>query len=106
MSTSRRAEASFATQQRLLNTARSGLTRESRFGPFFPEHHRNLGLLIATGQAAGGFIRLVLGKFGMDLYEVYWRFSAVLAIILSGMEPRTRLITGSLLEAVSPGRTR
>ena len=41
----------------------------------------DLEFLIATAKAAAGFIvvRLVLGAFGMDLYEVYWWFGAGLA---------------------------
>lgn len=47
----------------------------------------DLSLLIATAHAAGGFIfaRLLLGLFGMDLYEIYWWFGAGLAIALSAM---------------------
>lgn len=47
----------------------------------------DLALLIATAQAAGGFIfaRMLLGLFGMDLYEIYWWFGAGLAIALSAM---------------------
>ena len=42
-------------------------------------------------NAAAGFIfvRLVLGMFGMDLYEVYWWFGAGLAFALSGLVVRT-----------------
>ena len=41
------------------------------------------------------FIRLVMGFFGMDLYEVYWWFSAGLAIVLSNLV----VITGKNMAA-------
>lgn len=54
-------------------------------------HDRDLGLLIAVSRATGGFIfvRLVLGAFGMDLYEIYWWFGAGIAVALSGMAVTT-----------------
>lgn len=65
-------------------------------------HVRELKFLISSAQAAGGFIliRLVLGLFGMDLYEVYWWFGAGLALILSGLVVATRRNTKILLESV------
>lgn len=49
-----------------------------------------LAKLEAVCKAAGGFIfiRLFLGMFGMDLYEVYWWFGAGLAFVLSGLTSR------------------
>jgi len=63
-------------------------------------HFDDLSFLVATAQAAGGFIviRLVLGLFGMDLYEVYWWFGAGLALILSGLVVSTRQNTRILLD--------
>lgn len=54
-------------------------------------HDRDLRLLIAIAKATGGFIfvRLILGFFGMDLYEIYWWFGAGLATSLSGMAVTT-----------------
>lgn len=56
----------------------------------------DLGLMIATAQAAGGFIfaRLILGLFGMDLYEIYWWFGAGLAIALSALLANARRAMG------------
>jgi len=47
-------------------------------------HDRELQFLMAVCIACEGFIfvRLVLGFFGMDLYEVYWWFGAGMAIVL------------------------
>jgi hypothetical protein len=46
-----------------------------------------LQLIDATVTAIGGFmfVRLVLGLFGMDLYEVYWWFVAGLIISMNMM---------------------
>jgi len=56
------------------------------------DHLRELNLLAAVCTAAYGFIvvRLALGLFGMDLYEVYWWFVAGLAISLSDIAIRSR----------------
>lgn len=63
----------------------------------------DLGLMIATAQAAGGFIfaRLILGLFGMDLYEIYWWFGAGLAIALSAMLANARRSLGRWQAAVA-----
>ncbi|MCK4306021.1 MAG: O-antigen ligase family protein, partial [Candidatus Eisenbacteria sp.] len=47
-------------------------------------HDRDLEFFIAVTQATWGFlfIRLVVGLFGSDLYEIYWWFCAGLAISL------------------------
>lgn len=103
MAAFRRVGDSFATQQRALRAPRLRLRTGPRLRRLVVQHDRNLAFLTAVARAAGGFIfiRLILGMFGMDLYEVYWWFSAGLAIILSGLEPRTRQISGSLLKALS-----
>lgn len=61
-------------------------------------HDRDLQFLIAVAQASAGFVlvRLVLGIFGMDLYEVYWWFGAGLTLALSGLEMRTDRLTAAL----------
>ena len=53
---------------------------------------RDMRLLHAAAQATAGFIwvRLALGLFGMDLYEVYWWFAAGLAISLELVSDRSR----------------
>jgi len=47
-------------------------------------HLADLRFLRAVADAAAGFIfiRLILGAFGMDLYEIYWWFGAGVAIVL------------------------
>ncbi len=63
------------------------------------KHEYDLRFLIAMAKAAGGFIltRLVLGMFGMDLYEVYWWFGAGLAIVLAGLVVSTKRNTKAIV---------
>lgn len=62
------------------------------------QHRRDLQFLMAVADATAGFIfvRLVLGLFGMDLYEVYWWFGAGICIALlelvRGTRARTRVL--------------
>lgn len=69
-------------------------------------HMRDLDLLLAVCRAAGGFVfvRLVLGVFGMDLYEIYWWFAAGLAICLLNMTLPTLEATLHLAPADTEGR--
>lgn len=94
---------SFERQRQYLRRVRWGPGKSPLLGKLVMEHDRNLGFLAATAHATGGFIfiRLALGMFGMDLYEVYWWFGAGIAIVLSGMEPRTRKITQALAASVT-----
>lgn len=56
-------------------------------------HDGDLASLQAAATASAGFIfvRLVLGLFGMDLYEVYWWFGAGMAISILNLT----LVTGN-----------
>lgn len=82
----RRAKSEFKRQRRRLRALQ-------RFAPApgvrsaLAAHDRDLRLFIAVAKATGGFVfvRLVLGLFGMDLYEIYWWFGAGMAISLSGL---------------------
>ena len=64
-------------------------------------HDEDLVFLAAICRAVTGFVyvRLVLGFFGMDLYEVYWWFAAGLGITLLNLTLRTRAITKRLEES-------
>jgi len=66
-------------------------------------HFRDLDFLVVVAQSAGGFIftRLVVGFFGMDLYEVYWWFGCGLAISLAGISVQARRNTRWLLSMVN-----
>ena len=54
-------------------------------------HEQDLSFCLSTAQATAGFlvVRLVLGLFGMDLYEIYWWFAAGLVLTLAGLVVRT-----------------
>ncbi len=73
-------------RRRLRIAARAGSVRGALLHRI-RDHDRDLAYLIAVGKAGAGFIfiRLVLGLFGMDLYEVYWWFASGLAISLINM---------------------
>lgn len=62
-------------------------------------HEHDLRFLTALSLAASGFVfvRLCLGFFGMDLYEVYWWFGAGLAISLLNLTERTAAVGNRLL---------
>jgi putative inorganic carbon (hco3(-)) transporter len=51
-------------------------------------HRLDLRVMLATAQATSAFllVRLVLGLFGHDLYEIYWWFVLGIAIALNRME--------------------
>jgi putative inorganic carbon (HCO3(-)) transporter len=103
MFTFRRTMFSFRAQLRRLEAA----ARKSGAPPpalrrALAHHAEDLRYLMAVAKAAGGFIlvRLVLGLFGMDLYEVYWWFGAGLAFALSGLELSTARVSRRLLQAL------
>jgi len=61
---------------------------------------KDLGLLEATTKAVILFliVRLALGLFGMDLYEIYWWFSFGLTVALSNINKYSRFKTIQLKE--------
>jgi hypothetical protein len=63
-------------------------------------HLQDLRFMMATCKAMGGFIfiRLTLGLFGMDLYEVYWWFGGGMAICLLNLVHSTARKSTQLLE--------
>jgi len=77
--------------ERLRRAVRSGSQAFGK-GKSLNQRVSDLRLLHATALATAGFIwvRLALGLFGMDLYEVYWWFAAGLAISLEQIVDRIR----------------
>jgi putative inorganic carbon (HCO3(-)) transporter len=67
-------------------------------------HARDLEFMMAVCVAAAGFIfvRLVLGLFGMDLYEVYWWFGAGMVICLMNLSLSAQTNTERLLQGYGP----
>lgn len=83
---------------RILTAQRRGLApwlREARLPrplrATLARHDGDLAFLQAAATASAGFIfvRLVLGLFGMDLYEVYWWFGAGMAISILNLTGAT-----------------
>lgn len=99
----RRSTGAFEGQRRRLAAlARSGTATQLR--RHLIRHDRDLQFLIAVAHATGGFvfIRLVLGLFGMDLYEIYWWFAAGIALCLSGLVVTTGRRFAVLASAAAP----
>lgn len=67
--------------------------------PLLAEHVNDLNWLKATAQAVFLFVflRLVLGLFGMDLYEIYWWFSLGLTVALLNLDVQAQKKTRMLL---------
>lgn len=67
--------------------------------PLIKQHCKDLILMHATTKAVSVFIiiRLVLGLFGMDLYEIYWWFAIGLTIALWTMNKYSSDITRRIL---------
>lgn len=93
---------------RSLVRMRGALAKAARQGALAPDRlrlarklDRDLRFCIASARGGGGFIfvRLLLGLFGMDLYEIYWWYGAGLAIVLLNLDGHLRRIVARLLEA-------
>jgi O-antigen ligase len=73
-------------------------------------HRRDLKVMLATVQATSSFliIRMTLGIFGHDLYEVYWWFMLGITISMNRMEThalaRTDELCGGTEGKPQPGR--
>jgi O-antigen ligase len=104
----RRAMKSFGAQQGVLTALAPQVRHDRILSSDVRRHYRDLEFLIGTAKAAGGFIliRLVLGLFGMDLYEVYWWFGAGLAIVLYGLMESTARNTVVLTNMCDQGQIR
>ena len=85
-----RAHSAFRRQiDDMLRLPRSSLPKTLR--RYAHNHFRDLEFLVGVADAIAGFIfvRLVLGLFGMDLYEIYWWFGAGIVISLLEMVDTT-----------------
>jgi O-antigen ligase len=71
-------------------------------GILLVDHMRDLAFMRQTTFAVQGFLvmRLVLGCFGMDFYEIYWWFAMGLAIALHKMNSVAAARTETLLASV------
>ena len=87
---------------------RGALAKAARQGALAPDRlrlarklDRDLRFCIASARGGGGFIfvRLLLGLFGMDLYEIYWWYGAGLAIVLLNLDGHLRRVVARVIEA-------
>lgn len=110
----RRSSQAFRAQRgRLIRLAR-GRELPPAVGKRLHRHDQDLMFLSSVAQATAGFviIRLTLGLFGMDLYEIYWWFASGVAIALAGLvvrsQSRTRFFEkwASLEEGLVPAGKR
>lgn len=81
---------------------RKGMLKENDTGELAKrakDHANDLALISATASSVFLFImmRLILGLFGMDLYEIYWWFAFGLTIALFNMNMISTAKTNSIL---------
>lgn len=109
LSAYRQARRAFARQRRDLAVWRGNDALPKPLRRAVARHDGDLAFLQAAATASAGFIfvRLVLGIFGMDLYEVYWWFGAGMAISILNLTLATSNNTARLVaraqEAASAG---
>lgn len=96
----RRVAIDLQAQEAALRRAARGLSLPGGLKRQAIKHFKDLDFLVAVSRAGAGFIivRLALGAFGMDMYEIYWWFGSGLAISLSGLVVATRRRTRYLVE--------
>ena len=80
----------------------SFMSENNRLGEV-EKHLRDIDLLESVSKAVYFFIavRLFLGLFGMDLYEIYWWFSSGLAISLFNINKYSEIKTEKLLDSAA-----
>jgi O-antigen ligase len=83
-----------------LNALAAKMTPESTAGPLLTKHVADLRLMLAMLYAANAYIivRLIVGIFGMDLYEIYWWFAMGIIIAIHNLTQVGMRITALLLE--------
>jgi putative inorganic carbon (hco3(-)) transporter len=88
----RRISAFLEAQLKKLETR---LTPEGTAGPLLTKHMADLNLMLAMLYAARAYIvvRLVVGFFGMDLYEIYWWFAMGIIIAVHNMSQVAERLT-------------
>ncbi len=91
----------FAEQISLLSDKLSHIEDQYNF-KLISDQLRDLNLLNALTFAVRDFtiIRLLLGLFGMDLYEIYWWFAVGLTIAIYNIDKVTKVKTDNLLEFI------
>ena len=69
----------------------------------YRRHYRDLIVLRACTKSVVLFliVRLSLGLFGMDLYEIYWWFALGIAIAIFNIEKQTKIKSDKILDGFS-----
>jgi O-antigen ligase len=90
-------------QSQLVELQCRGPPTKSSDAAEFTRHVGHLKFFLATARATWVFliIRLVVGMFGMDMYEIYWWFCSGLAIALLSMNRIARARTEKFLDRAS-----
>jgi len=86
-------------------TARLGHVQlTSADAPLLQQHLADLTLLRQTAIATQAFVivRLILGLFGMDLYEIYWWFAAGLFVALHHLQIRAAARSEAFVRRAGP----
>ena len=98
----KRVKYAFVRQREALVRAVKGREIPANLRRKIRDHDNDLNFMVAVCKAGSGFIivRLALGLFGMDLYEVYWWFASGLVIALGSMSLRASKRTRFFLEMV------
>lgn len=83
----------------LLNDNHKDKSWMDRYSQAFIDHKDDLNLIRAAALAGMGYtiIRLALGLFGMDTYEIYWWIGLGLAVSLFNIHETSNLITNELM---------
>ncbi len=90
-------------EQRRLSAVLKNPNLTPRFSKLIRTEIDDMRLLNATTQATSGFliVRLALGMFGMDLYEVYWWFAAGMAFCLLMISSLMKRRVGIIVDAIA-----
>jgi O-antigen ligase len=87
-------------------TRLSGVPPDAVAGGALSEHISNLKLIraILSAVSAYVFLRLIVGFFGMDLYEIYWWFALGLVLAMHNMsQVAARITDGFVADHGRPG---
>jgi putative inorganic carbon (hco3(-)) transporter len=80
------------------------LIKAKEDGIFIQDHVEKLRFMEAVANAVIMFliVRLILGMFGMDLYEIYWWFSVGLTVALFNMNKYSEIKSKKILKMLDP----
>ena len=93
---------SIAEQKKELQCFLNGGDREAKNVTLAKDHKRDLDFMEATSKAVLLFliVRLALGLFGMDFYEIYWWFALGLTVAIFDMNKKAEAKTRKIGESI------